>query len=85
MIYSTVNHQKLPFSDPTHLFDDVILEWSLSLRSVLYKIGGVHVKMPDEQGRWSSTYLGKLVLFKKNLARRIFQIIMKAGLEEAIL
>ena len=31
MIYSTVNHQKLPFSDPTHLFDDVILEWSLIL------------------------------------------------------
>ena len=29
MIYSTVNHQELPFSDPTHLFDDVILEWSL--------------------------------------------------------
>ena len=29
MIYSTLNHQKLPFSDPTHLFDDVILEWSL--------------------------------------------------------
>ena len=29
MIYSTVNHQKLPFSDPTHLFDDVILEWPL--------------------------------------------------------
>ena len=30
MIYSTVAHQKLPFFDPTHLFDDVILEWSLS-------------------------------------------------------
>ena len=29
MIYSTVNHQKMPFSDPTHPFDDVILEWSL--------------------------------------------------------
>ena len=27
MIYSTVNHQKLPFSDP--MIDDVILEWSL--------------------------------------------------------
>ena len=30
MIYSTVNHQRLPISDPTHLFDDVILEWSLT-------------------------------------------------------
>ena len=30
MTYSTVNHQKLPFSDPTHLFDGVILEWSLN-------------------------------------------------------
>ena len=28
-INSTVNQQKLPFSDPTHLFADVILEWSL--------------------------------------------------------
>ena len=28
-INSTVNQQKLPFSDPTHLFGDVILEWSL--------------------------------------------------------
>ena len=30
MIYSTVNHQKLPFSDPSHPLDDVILEWSLA-------------------------------------------------------
>ena len=28
-INSTVNQQKLPFSDPTHLFADVILKWSL--------------------------------------------------------
>ena len=28
-INSTVNRQKLPFSDPTHLFADLILEWSL--------------------------------------------------------
>ena len=29
MIYSTVNHQELPFSDATHLFDGGVLEWSL--------------------------------------------------------
>ena len=28
MIHSTLNHQKIPFSDPTHLFDDIILERS---------------------------------------------------------
>ena len=28
-INSTVNQQKLPFSHPTHLYADVILEWSL--------------------------------------------------------
>ena len=28
--YSLLDYQELPFSDPTHLFDDVILEWSLT-------------------------------------------------------
>ena len=34
MIYSTVNHQELPFSDH---FDDVILEWSHSKKIVIQK------------------------------------------------
>ena len=37
MIYSTVNHQKFPFSEPTHLFDDVVLEWSLMQLELLLK------------------------------------------------
>jgi hypothetical protein len=36
-INSTVNQQKLSFSDPTHLFADVILEWSLMDRQWYHK------------------------------------------------
>ena len=43
MIYSTLNHQELPFSDPTHppthLFDDVILEWSLNKKKTFFQNG----------------------------------------------
>ena len=34
-INSTVNQQNLPFSDPTHLFANVVHEWSLLAYKIL--------------------------------------------------